>query len=221
MKPDYILFTDGSSITEPGKIMQYAACAFFVINNDNHTATSAVKQIGSGDSAAAELHAIYSGLRYVQGLIGETDDPKTVLVLTDSNYSIVLIEKHLNKWYNGHAVKKKLRKRFSNNSELFEGLFEIMSDERMKVLFVHVKSHLRVDDIEGLQKRILDAGFIVSDEVAENIIKYNRVVDRMAKSESRDLARECGFFDHAISLISRPKLLMSKASGAHDIGGVS
>ena len=51
MKPDYILFTDGSSITEKNKVMQYAASSFLVINNHMKTCAKDAHPIGSGDSA--------------------------------------------------------------------------------------------------------------------------------------------------------------------------
>lgn len=204
MKPDYILFTDGSSITEPGKTMQYAAYAFLVINNTMQISTKKSDYIGSGDSARAELFAIYNGLKYVLSLIkkGQT---KSVLVLSDSSFSIALIERHLIKWYDGHAVKKKLTDRFQKDAEMFEHLAEIMNDDRLKVIFVHVKSHLDTKNRRDLQDRIRSAGYMVSDDAAADIIRYNHVVDGMAKKETKHLAKQCGFYskDRLIKLIER------------------
>lgn len=204
MKPDYILFTDGSSITEPGKTMQYAAYAFLVINNTMKISTKKSDYIGTGDSARAELFAIYNGLKYVLSLVkkGQT---KTVLVLSDSSFSISLIEKHLIKWYDGHAVKKKLIERFQKDSDMFAHLAEIMNDDRLKVIFVHVKSHLDTKKKSDLQDRIRKAGYLISDDAAVDIIRYNRVVDVMAKKETKELAKQCGFYskDKMIKLIER------------------
>lgn len=204
MKPDYILFTDGSSITEPGKRMQYAAYAFLVINNHTKKSTKKADIIDSGDSARTEAFAIYYGLKYLNSLV-KTGTSKTVLVLSDSKYMISLIEKHLLRWYNGEKIRTKATDRLNADKAMFRNLAKIMSGNKLDITFVHVKAHLTIGARGELQDRIKSAGYIVSKTTAANIIRFNRIVDKAAKTESKKLATACGHYnpDGYIRLIEK------------------
>lgn len=204
MKPDYILFTDGSSITEPNKRMQYAAYAFIVINNITKKATKKADIIGSGDSARAELFAIYNGLSYLSDLV-KPGTNKTVLVLSDSKYSISLIEKHLLRWDNDERIGAKASSRLDDDKAVFKKLAKIMKSGKLDITFIHVKSHLTIGERGALQDRIKESGYIVSKTCAANIIRFNRAVDKAAKVESKRLAKVSGYYspDGYIRLIEK------------------
>jgi len=202
MKPDYILFTDGSSITEKNKVMQYAASAFLVINNHMKTCAKDAHSIGSGDSARAELFAICGGLKYIASRIkkGRT---KTVLVLSDSQYSINLIESHLLRWYEGKKVTNKAEARFKTDPSMFRTLAKLMSKPNMRVTFIHIKSHMGENGAGYIKRKFKDSGFNISNSVALGLIMNNREVDRMAKEETAKLSKQCGIDTPTIKLLEQ------------------
>ena len=202
MKPDYILFTDGSSITEKNKVMQYAASSFLVINNHMQTCAKDAHHIGSGDSARAELFAICGGLKYIASRIKKGQN-KTVLVLSDSQYSINLIEKHLLRWYEGKRVTDKAIARFESDLTMFKTLAKLMSKPNIRVTFIHIKSHMGDGGAGYIKRKFKDSGFNISRTVAFEMIMNNREVDRMAREETAKLAKQCGIDTPTIRLLEQ------------------
>lgn len=190
MKPDYILFTDGSCIQDKHKRLTCSAYAFLVVNNHLGTSTKSTSCAGGVDSFHAELMAIAEGLKYIRTLV-PAKSRSTILVISDCKTAVQYLR-------NPSVLKdrckfdKSVRVRMRKNQEIYADLKSILKNKHMSMTYVHINSHLELREADMVVRKVNDVGFTISDRDAKSLIKFNRIVDKLAHKEAKAFAEMSG-----------------------------
>ena len=176
MTPDYILFTDASSV---GKTTAYA---FIIVNTSTHTSAHKTGTIEKQGTQYAEMKAIEHGLHHIWA-ITDPKSPKSVLVVSDAESVVNLIHKYREML----KCKGKLNKQ---TKHLLKSIgHTIFSSELRNVYIVHINSHLKhsTSSEDKIRKSMKKYGVNIKDEDVPFIIEYNHRVDVLARSTARCL----------------------------------
>lgn len=138
---DIVIYTDGSCINKIGGFG-------YVILKNNQQIEKYDKIPFESTNQIAELYAIYQSLLY----LNVNDYNKSILIKSDSNYSIKCLTEYINKWKNNGF--KTINNEEVKNKELIISI-DLLLKNFENVKFEHVYSH-RGD-------------------------KYNEIVDKLAK----------------------------------------
>lgn len=125
--PDYIIYTDGSSLSNPGP----CGAAYLVIFDDTIIKEKSIP-LGEGTNNIAELTAAIEALRYIITL-----KPNKVLLFADSQYVVKGVTEWSKSWVK-HNWKSSSGKKVLN-MELWKELLSLTS--QVDVDFQWVKGH--------------------------------------------------------------------------------
>lgn len=125
--PDYIIYTDGSSLSNPG----YCGAAYIILSGNTKITEESIP-IGEGTNNIAELTAVIHALKYIKQM-----NPGKVLVIADSQYVV----KGATQWYKSwqrNGWKSSSGKKVLN-IELWKELVSLIG--QLDVDFEWVKGH--------------------------------------------------------------------------------
>lgn len=191
MKPDYIIFTDGSAIRYKNEfVLGYGAVLFNV-------KTQRFATMGGSTSNRtiiyAEGRAIYEGIRALSKIVKHSAN---VVIVTDSEITLKVFSEYIpNKWNlkdpdnwkksDGSSVK---------NQDLYKLIYRKIKKSGFNIKFVHIRSHKIKSDADMIQKHMKQNSVTISLESAEFCIKMNNIADELASKGSHDaLAKQDGY----------------------------
>lgn len=125
--PDYIIYTDGSSLSNPG----YCGAAYIILSGNTKITEESIP-IGEGTNNIAELTAVIHALKYIKQM-----NPGKVLVIADSQYVV----KGATQWYKSwqrNGWKSSSGKKVLN-IELWKELVSLIG--QLDVDFEWIKGH--------------------------------------------------------------------------------
>ena len=190
MKPDYILFPDGSQRRNQDKI--YSGYGMVILNTSTRKYTTFSGYLATNSVVFAEAWAIYQGLRFLEFkrrsgcLVSKT--PR-VLVLSDSKLNMDIFNIYIpyawdisdpHKW-------KKRDSSLVKNQELYRNILHMINDCGYNVKFAHINSHIRGNEkqLRKVQDKLKEKYSVqVSYDVMELFSDMNDLADQAAKNET-------------------------------------
>lgn len=192
MKPNFIIFTDGSirRIIDHDQQEEITAGSYGVVVLD--TATMRYVEFGgrlkTASAIYAEAWAIYRGLQYVNGLCMRKNRKPKVLLVTDSKINTEVLTKYIrNSW--DISDWKNWKKRDGTpvkNQELYRDIITLIGSNGIETKIVHINSHMTRDRIPELQTKLKSYGIATDVRTAELILDMNSRADAVASEITRD-----------------------------------
>lgn len=144
-----IIFTDGSLRRKLNNTL--VGYGIYFPNSEYNNISG---KVGVTDIHYAEIYAINYALHMIKNDINKYDKIK---FFTDSHHCINKIDKWYNHYINGNSDKMHTKKGndIKNKNILIE-IFNIISINRNKFDFVHVKSHTGQSDFNSFNNKIVD-----------------------------------------------------------------
>ena len=194
-KPDYIVFTDGSTLYKRGGIPEASGYGVVVYNCSTREFTQFGGELGDRTINFAELYAIDRAVRFMINLAD--GERRNVLVLSDSKYSVDTYRGRY--WsYRRRTVDgiwhTSMRSIVANQRLIKDTVHSIESHRNVRFDFVHIYSHLTNGKYEKIISKLSDRGYSIDKETALAIIDMNDKADNEAGKHSRAVRRSIGQF---------------------------
>ena len=137
-----IVFTDGSCLDNASEI-SFGGIGIHYANKelDDVSEPFLIKPI---TNQRAELYAIYKAIDDITKRL----EFETIIVYSDSEYSIKSLTQWIHKWKANNW--KKSDGKPVKNRDIIEPIYEIMSSYKDKIKFTHVKSHSKKKDFASI-----------------------------------------------------------------------
>lgn len=188
VKPDLIMFTDGSvrQWTGPdGRPMNSASYGVVVLNTHTTKYTIFGGELQTLSSATAETIAYYRGLKYVRKMRKRSqkhrETIKNILVVTDSKLNVDIFHNDIpESWSVKNGVWRKSNGSAVRMQAIYEKILELIQDMGICIKFVHINSHLRSSDWKDVQNKLAKSGVHVTENAAKMFIQMNGIADRTA-----------------------------------------
>ena len=132
-----IIYTDGACINN-GKKNSKAGIGIYIENMYNISE----RLIGKQTNQRAELYAILKSLHIIN-----IEDYKTIIIYTDSEYSINCITKWIKNWIRNNWQDKKNKP--VKNKDLIEPIYNICK-KNSHIIFKHILAHTNKTDCHSL-----------------------------------------------------------------------
>ena len=186
MKPNYILFTDGSvrRWKDPITKEQLTAGSYGIVVLD--IATMRYTEFGSrlktSSSIYAEAWAMYRGLQYINGICVRRRVKASILLVTDNKINVEILTKYVkgswdmsdwNHW-------KKSDKSPVKNQELYRDILTLIGSNNIQLKVVHINSHLPSGSAEVIQEKLRKFGVTVNVDTANLFQEMNERADKVA-----------------------------------------
>lgn len=186
MKPNFIIFTDGSVRQWKKKgssdMMTVAGYGVVIIDIATQKYTSFGGPIRTTSIPFAEAWAAYRGLQFMNGICKKQNIKPKVVIISDSKGFVSTFTEYipycwdLSDWKhwkraNGSSVK---------NQEVFRSILTLMDDNDMRVKFAHINSHLKKDNWEAISKKLQYADITCSEHISKLFLDMNALADRTA-----------------------------------------
>lgn len=193
MKPNFIIFTDGSVRKwYDGKEKTPKNCAAYgvvILNVSTMQYTKFGGELNTSSSAYAEAHAIYRGLQYTNGVCTKKDIDPEVLVITDNKLNVDILTnyiKHswdLSNWSNwkkadGTPVK---------NQQTYRHILELIDSGNIMLRIVHMNSHQPLSYVSTLISKLKTDGVNIDEKTARLFVDMNAMADTVASNITRDI----------------------------------
>lgn len=187
-RPDYMIFTDGS-VRRSGKI-SYAGYGCIVLDVKHQVYEMFSGSINSSSIVYCEAFAIYQGLRWIRRLLSRTDKHHVnVLLITDSKLNVQILTEWIpNKWdLSDYQNWKTSADKLVQNQALYRRILALLEDQKIKLGFLHINSHLKsnIETVLQIQTKAEKSNVKLSESVTRLMIEMNRKVDELATSESK------------------------------------
>lgn len=189
MKPNYILFSDGSvRINTKGDHIS----GYGVVILDTRTSRY-VKfggELNSKSIAFAEVWAIYRGLQFIAGTCKKAKEKAKVLVVSDSNITIQSFNDYIpsKKWdLSNWSYWKKSNSKPVKNQNVYRNILTLIDDHHMTVKFVHMYSHLDIKDLEKVKNKLSKYNLKATDDMARLFLAMNALADKTASDITYDM----------------------------------
>lgn len=183
MKPDLVIFTDGSLRRWNEKSRRPDIAASFgvvVLNVHTQKYTSFGNEVNTNSSIMAESMAYYRGLQYAVRL-KKKHKICNILIVTDSKISVDIFHEFIPKvWDISGKVWKKQDGKPVKMQSIYQKILSIINDNGLNVRFVHITSHNRKSEWKNVKKKLEDNGIRVSDDIAKLFIRMNDLADKVA-----------------------------------------
>lgn len=194
-KPDYIVFTDGSTLFKHQGVPMASGYGVVVYNCSTREFTQFGGELGDRTIGFAELYAIDRAVRFMINLAN--GQKRNVLVLSDSKYSVD-IYRGLYWSYRKRSVNGIWRTSMRSivaNQRLIKGTVNsIESHRNVRFDFVHIYAHLTEDQCWKIISKLSDCNYSIDKETALAIISMNDKVDSEARKHSRACRKSFGQF---------------------------
>lgn len=183
MKPDLVIFTDGSLRRWNEKTRHPEIAASFgviVLNVHTQKYTSFGSEVNTNSSIMAESMAYYRGLQYAVKL-KKKQKINNILIVTDSKINVDVFHEFIpNVWDISGKVWKKQDGRPVKMQSIYQKILTLIDGHGLTVRFVHITSHNKKSDWKNVQKKLENSGIRVSNDIAKLFIQMNDLADKIA-----------------------------------------
>lgn len=181
MKVNFILFTDGSVRRfDQSKI----ASAYGVVVLDCITKryTTFGGNLDTDSIVFAEAWAVYRGLQYINKICKRRSAKPAVLVVTDSKLNVSILTDYIpNHWdLSDWDHWKKKDGGHVKNQEVYQNILELIMDNGLTVRFMHIKSHLKMNEWHLIDAKAKDIGVDLKKSICKLFMKMNNLADETA-----------------------------------------
>lgn len=182
MKPDLIIFTDGSAqIGKP----QYGGYSCVFIDPKSEKFSVLYDNVSSDKIPYLELLAIYKAVYHSDRIRKERKlKHLNVVIISDHKNHINALNSWIwESWDTSDEVWKKKNNETVKNQKLYKDILTILDKGKLTVRFAHMNSHMKVTDscLTMVRHEMEDLGINISYELAEAFIKFNQIADAYAK----------------------------------------
>lgn len=194
MKPDYILFTDGSAIIDKhDKHRTYTAYSVVCLNTVTQKYVTLAGALTSRSIGYAEAWAIYQGLRYANHLRKDANLKKIkILVVSDSKLTIDAFTIWIpNKVWdtNDWMHWKKTDGSEVLNQDILRPIANILKNDHLNVRFTHINSHTTKRATDHIYSKFKADEINISKELIPVFVKMNSLADEAAHDKARLLCK--------------------------------
>ena len=184
MKPDLIIFTDGSAqLDKP----QYGGYSCVFLDPVNFKFSILYDNIQSSKSPFLELYAIYMAVLYADKIrISRKMDHIRVVILSDHKNHVNALNKWIWNVWNisdpAHWIKAKNTEEVKNQT-YYRKILDILDKGNITIKIIHMKSHIKKDmnNIDIMRSNLADQGLYVNLESTLAFMKFNSIADAYAK----------------------------------------
>ena len=184
MKPDFILFTDGSlrRWKEGDKTKTTAAYAVAILNTATNQYTVFSGALLNSDSIAyIEAFALYKGITYLKAHAAKKS---RIAAVSDNKLLVSTFMEYIpSKWdLSDYEMWKKANGDPVKNQELLRDILNIIQNKKFQFRMVHINSHLTRDKAKETYRKLKEKGINCSVCDAELFIRMNHIVDEEAST---------------------------------------
>lgn len=180
MKVNFILFTDGSVRHFDGQTA--SAYGVVLLDCDAKRCTKFGGPLKSNSIVFAEAWAVYRGLQYINKICKYRSSKPNVLVVTDSKLNVSILTDYIpNQWdlSDWNHWKKKDGERVKNQ-EVYQNIMELIVDNNLKVRFMHIHSHLKINEWQLIQSKASSIGVDLKKDICKLFVQMNQLADETA-----------------------------------------
>ncbi len=187
MKPDYILFPDGSvSYRKQTKEFNSSfACCILNVHTYEYTIISGT--LSKNSSTYCESWGIYKGLQYIKRICKKNSSKPSILVVSDSKIaveSLTTYVKHkwdITDWFDW----RKTNNEPVQNQDIYRRILTIIMEEGFKTKFIHINSHTdkeKKSQTKKISNKLQKGNILVNKSVIDLFVGMNDIADKRAQA---------------------------------------
>lgn len=201
MKPNYIIFTDGSVRKWETETRTHHCGSYAVVVLDLATMryTSFGGKLKTNSSVYTEVWAIYRGLQYLNRICKSKNQKSKALVISDSKIVVSSLTTYVSQCWNTSNWNKWMKSDGTpvKHQEIYRNILKLIAKNDMTIRIGHMNSHLKPthNAVNEAVKQFRQSGINVSNETMLVFIKLNTKADEIAANITQ-LIRDKGDIDY-------------------------
>ena len=187
MSPEYIIFTDGSTITVNDMFL--TGYGIVILNLKTREYMTRKGDLGNHTIRYAESYAIYKAIAEISRICQDRTDKIKVLVISDSKLDIQVFNQYIPYvWDTSSEIWYTVQKRPVKNQEIYKNAMRLINEHKnIKFKFAHINSHKSKEKWARQQAQFARYGVSGDKETILGLMKMNSLADKLASSMAEQM----------------------------------